>query len=224
MPQPAPLVTDRIADALRDAILAGAFPPGARLKLLHLARHFGVSPLPVREALVRLAAEQFVELLPNRGAQVRALTGKVVSDIYDVRGPLEALLAARAAERADAPALQHIVARQRDWEAAATAGRTDAVLAAEHAFHRAIAEAADSPEAATLALRALRVVLALSAGRTLPRARLAEERVQHRALLAALMARDPIGARDAAWRHATTGCAWLLGALKADGVLLAAPR
>ena len=58
------------ADAIRESILAGRIPAGARIAELDLARQLSVSRTPIREALSRLAAEGLVELSPNRGARV----------------------------------------------------------------------------------------------------------------------------------------------------------
>src|SRR4051794_32763650 len=80
---------DRIADSLRDEILRGAIAPGAPLRQEELASRFGVSRLPVRDALVRLEAQGLVEVFPNRGAFVLALSAGEVREIYDLRILLE---------------------------------------------------------------------------------------------------------------------------------------
>ena len=66
--QLAQLVTDRV----RSSILEGRIRPGEWLRQERLAQELGVSQMPVREALKRLAAEGFVEHLPYRGARSRS--------------------------------------------------------------------------------------------------------------------------------------------------------
>jgi DNA-binding GntR family transcriptional regulator len=61
---------ERTYTILRDRIHAGIYPPLSRLKIDALAREFGVSPIPVREALRRLEAEGWVRFTPNVGALV----------------------------------------------------------------------------------------------------------------------------------------------------------
>lgn len=85
-------------EQLRQAIIRGAYQPGQRLKQQELARTLGCSPVPVREALHRLAAEGFVVIDPQRGARVADFNSRELEEIYEVR----MLLEGRAAERAAA--------------------------------------------------------------------------------------------------------------------------
>jgi DNA-binding GntR family transcriptional regulator len=73
----------------RDAILNGHFPEGSFLEEKAVVEETGVSRTPVREALHRLAAERFVELLPRRGAQVRRTTAAELFETYEMRIVLE---------------------------------------------------------------------------------------------------------------------------------------
>jgi DNA-binding GntR family transcriptional regulator len=73
----------------RDAILNGYFPEGSFLEEKVVVEKTGVSRTPVREALHRLAAERFVELLPRRGAQVRRTTAAELFETYEMRTVLE---------------------------------------------------------------------------------------------------------------------------------------
>jgi DNA-binding GntR family transcriptional regulator len=93
-----------IADQIRDDILAGRYAPGAVLPQTELAACYGVSRIPIRDALQSLAAEKLVEILPGKGAQVTALTDDEITEIYDLRASLECDLLARAIARADAAA------------------------------------------------------------------------------------------------------------------------
>jgi len=90
--EPADSVTSqRIATALRDEILSGAIAPGERLRQDDLASRLGSSRLPVREALRMLESEGLVELEPNKGARVPALSLDEVNTIYRMRERLEPL-------------------------------------------------------------------------------------------------------------------------------------
>ncbi len=80
---------DLIADALRTAILRGTYESGQSLRQDEIATHFGVSRIPVREALRQLEAEGLVTLHLNRGAIVSVLTSVEAQEIYEIRSALE---------------------------------------------------------------------------------------------------------------------------------------
>ncbi len=86
-------------EQLREAIIRGTYQPGQRLKQQELARSLGCSPVPVREALYRLAAEGFVVFDPQRGARVADFNSRDVEQMYDIRTMLEGYAARRAAEQ-----------------------------------------------------------------------------------------------------------------------------
>lgn len=80
---------DLIADALREAILQGIFQEGQSLRQDEIATQFGVSRIPVREALKQLEAEGLVTLHLNRGAMVSVLTATEAQEICEIRSALE---------------------------------------------------------------------------------------------------------------------------------------
>lgn len=80
---------DLIADALREAILQGIFQEGQSLRQDEIATQFGVSRIPVREALKQLEAEGLVTLHLNRGAIVSVLTAAELQEICEIRSALE---------------------------------------------------------------------------------------------------------------------------------------
>lgn len=80
---------DLIADALRSAIVAGLFREGQSLRQDEIATQFGVSRIPVREALRQLEAEGLVTLHPNRGATVSTLSPVEIQEICEIRIALE---------------------------------------------------------------------------------------------------------------------------------------
>ncbi len=86
-------------ERLREAIIRGTYQPGQRLRQQELARSLGCSPVPVREALYRLAAEGFVIFDPQRGARVADFNSREVEQMYDIRTMLEGYAAGRAARR-----------------------------------------------------------------------------------------------------------------------------
>jgi DNA-binding GntR family transcriptional regulator len=89
-----------IHQALRRQILTGRFRPGDRLVEGELARAYGVSKSPLREALKALQHDGLVEAIPRRGYVVTPITVKQVQDLFDLRLILERETAARAARSA----------------------------------------------------------------------------------------------------------------------------
>ena len=90
-----------IVAAVERQILSGALAPGQRLDELALAKEFGVSRTPVREAVLELAAVGLVEQRAHRGAFVAEVTLEEIFDVYEVLAELEGLCARLAARRMD---------------------------------------------------------------------------------------------------------------------------
>lgn len=147
-----------VYDRLREDILGGTLAFGARLKLDDVARRYGVSHMPAREALMRLQSEHLVVNIPNRGASVRTFDMKFVEDNYDIIMQIESLLARRAAERAGARLQGPLEAAQQRMEAAAAANNVPDAVTGNAEFHGIINEAADNALAAETVRRHLDLV------------------------------------------------------------------
>lgn len=91
----------RVADALREAISHGVYPPGTRLRQEEIAERFGASRVPVREALKVLEADGIVTLVANTGAWVSRLTLAECEEVYQTRERLEPLLLRMSAPHLD---------------------------------------------------------------------------------------------------------------------------
>jgi DNA-binding GntR family transcriptional regulator len=96
-----PSLHEELVARLRDLVVEGELAPGARLNERLLCERFGVSRTPLREAVKVLASEELIELLPNRGAAVTALTRTDVRQLFEVMGALEALAGELACQRVD---------------------------------------------------------------------------------------------------------------------------
>ena len=87
------------AEELRRRILNEDYPPGFQLKQDLLAREFGMSRIPVREALLILEKEGLIKVLPHRGAIVAELTFDEIEELFNMRILLEPYLLERSAPR-----------------------------------------------------------------------------------------------------------------------------
>jgi DNA-binding GntR family transcriptional regulator len=87
-----------ILSRLRDYVVEGNLPEGARVPERQLCEMFGISRTPLREALKVLASEGLIDLLPNRGARVRQLSRRDLEELFEVMGGLESLAGRLACE------------------------------------------------------------------------------------------------------------------------------
>jgi DNA-binding GntR family transcriptional regulator len=93
-------MSGQITTRIREKILTGAYPPGSPLLQDVIAAEFGVSKIPVREALVQLRAEGLVDVFAHRGFQVRPLSAMEVDEVFRLRLQIEPGAAAEGARRA----------------------------------------------------------------------------------------------------------------------------
>ena len=109
-PSPNPALVnanESIADSLRADILRGNLKSGQALKQDEIAAQFGISKIPVREALIQLKAEGLVNFYPNRGAFVSELSAVEADEIYVMRIALETAVLARAIPNLTVAHLRH---------------------------------------------------------------------------------------------------------------------
>lgn len=109
--------SERVADYLRHAILSGAILPGARIRQEDVADRFGISRLPVREALRMLETEGLTETQANKGARVPFLVAREVDVVYRMRETLEPLALAESLPHLDRFAIDRLAQVQERIEA-----------------------------------------------------------------------------------------------------------
>lgn len=126
----------RVAAVLRERIAHGSLRPGSRLIELDISRELGVSRSPVREALLHLAEEGLVEILPYRGAMVVPLDKARLTELLEFRLALEHFALERLVERADAGAIAHLRNRVSALREAIARGDRPASIDADLAMHR----------------------------------------------------------------------------------------
>ena len=139
MKRPRRALRHDVRDGLVQSILDGEYGPGDRLVEMHIARTYGTSQGPVREALRELEMLGFVRSEPNRGTYVRDPWQRGMHELYQVRGALEEFAARMATPRL----CDDVSALQAEVDAMAEAAvRNDVHAAVEHSerFHRLIVE------------------------------------------------------------------------------------
>ncbi|QDC08425.1 GntR family transcriptional regulator [Oceanicola sp. D3] len=205
---------DHAVRTLRDRILSGGLPKGAHLSETAAAEMLGLSRTPTREALAQLVEEGLLERGASGRCAVRALTRDDVADAIELRGVLEGMVLRLAAERGpDAAALAEAEARAEEIEAVIHAGAQaldfERYAELNAAFHAALARLAASPLLERELLRAHRLPLASpsaflgsQAAQLEFRRSLILAQSQHRAMLAAVTAREGSRAEALGREHA----------------------
>jgi DNA-binding GntR family transcriptional regulator len=136
---------DALYTALRERILSGTLPPGIELRQETLARQFGVSRVPMREALSRLRAEGMIILRPQRGFAVTSLDEAEIIEIFELRMVLEqhALeIAARLHSDADVRAAERFLHAMEKLDLR-DLSQVPIWLDFNHAFHTALVAASN---------------------------------------------------------------------------------
>jgi len=136
---------DQVYEAIRARIIDGELAPGRRLVERDLAEEFGVSRVPVREAMQRLEVEGFLTNLPRRGAIVSRVDREEAEHFFDVREYLEALAAGLAARRADPDGLRRLRELLDAAQRADAQGRTEESATLNADFHREIVAMSGNP-------------------------------------------------------------------------------
>ncbi|MFC5379275.1 GntR family transcriptional regulator [Aquipuribacter nitratireducens] len=145
----------RVADALREVILDGQLAPGSPLSQVRLAEQYGVSRIPVRDALQVLSAEGLVDLVSGATAVVRGMSIDELQELYEMRVAIEPV-----ATRLGVPNMgraAHLRMRQQfDVMETATEART--WLQANAAFHACVYMQANRPRMVELVERLRKLV------------------------------------------------------------------
>jgi DNA-binding GntR family transcriptional regulator len=127
-------LADIVYDRLRDEIMRGDIEDGSRLSQVHLAEKYGVSRIPIREALRRLQAESLVIATPYHPYVVRRVTGGQVLQLVDIRAALEDLALSQRE-----PLTREEIAELRKINAQLSKGRDgDTFLTLDRKFHQLI--------------------------------------------------------------------------------------
>jgi DNA-binding GntR family transcriptional regulator len=192
-------LSDEVASYVRALIMSGHIQSGDFIRLERIAEELDLSATPVREGLLSLKGEGFVELKPRRGFVVAPLSVADIRDLFTAQALLAGELVARATTRMGAADLRGLNDVQEALRKAAQAGDGERVESLNHGFHRRINLAADAPRLAWM--------LSIST-RFAPRRFFATipgwseiSAQDHAAIIKAVTERDADAARAAMMRH-----------------------
>lgn len=145
-----PHLSDEAAAYVRELIISGQLRPGTFIRPDGIAEDLGSSVTPVREALVMLRGEGFLEQAPRRGFRVAPLSGDDIRDLFAAQALLAGELAARAIDRCSDEQITQIRAVQVQLDRALERGALGELERWNHEFHRLITLGAASPRMARL--------------------------------------------------------------------------
>jgi DNA-binding GntR family transcriptional regulator len=192
-------LSDEVASYVRELIMSGHLRSGDFIRQERIAEELGLSATPVREGLLSLKGEGFVQLKPRRGFVVAPLSAADVRDLFTAQALLAGELVSRATTRMSEADLRGLTEVHRALRQAAAAGDGEAVENLNHDFHRRINLAADAPRLAWM----LSISTKFAPRRffaTIPGWSRASAQ-DHAAIIKAISDRDPDRARAAMMRH-----------------------
>jgi DNA-binding GntR family transcriptional regulator len=198
---------EEVAELLRQRIFSRELEPGSWIDELKIAQDFGISRTPLREALKVLAAEGLVTMKVRRGAYVTEVSERDLSDVYHLLGLLESDAAAVVATAATDTEIQELQALHAELERSAAPEKPDRERFFEinEQFHKRLLEIANNRWRDQM-VGDLRKVMKLNRHNSLLKSgRIQESLDEHRALLAALVARDANLCRQRMLKHFKSG-------------------
>lgn len=194
-----------VAERLRQQIFARALEPGSWIDELRLCTEFGISRTPLREALKVLAAEGLVTMKVRRGAYVTEMSERDVREAYQLLALLESDAAAQVAAHAADKDLHEL--QQLHDQLELQVGQRDAFFAANERFHMRLLEIEGNRWRLQI-VTDLRRVMKLNRHHSLfKQGRLDESLAEHRALVQALVQRQPEAAAAQLRMHFQNGLA-----------------
>ncbi|QIY74857.1 GntR family transcriptional regulator [Streptomyces sp. RLB1-33] len=192
---------ERVADALRAALIAGELRAGEVYSAPTLAARFGVSATPVREAMLDLAKEGLVDTVPNKGFRVTAVSEKQLDEYTHIRSLIEIPTTVQLATTADPVSLEALRPAAREIVTAAAAGDLIAYVEADIRFHLGLLALAGNAHLVEVVgdLRKRSRLYGLNA--LAEAGRLQDSAEEHLEILDALVDRDPESVRRVMTRH-----------------------
>ncbi|MEX0375311.1 GntR family transcriptional regulator [Spiribacter pallidus] len=189
--------TERVYRAIRRNILEGVYDGEQFLREEGLAREFQISRTPIREALRRLVSEGWLEQIPHRGARVVEWTRDDADEVFELRSILESHAVRRAATRmqpSEIARLRHLVDAMESLSSAQQSESREDIATLNDQFHQTILESAGSPRLQRLVNAIVQAPMTTRSFHRYNASEMARSMTQHREILQAIEAGDPVWA------------------------------
>jgi len=198
---------EEVAELIRQRIFSRELEPGSWIDELQIAKAYGISRTPLREALKVLAAEGLVTMKVRRGAYVTEVSEKDLRDVYHLLSLLESDAAAVVAATAAPADLKKLQSLHAELEAAGKPGKVkhDKFFEVNEAFHMCLLELSQNKWRDQM-VADLRKVMKLNRHNSLFKTgRITESLAEHQAIMAALNAKDPVATAARMREHFANG-------------------
>lgn len=192
---------DKIADTLEERVFTGVYTDGDRLDEVSLAREFGVSRTPVREALQRLVSSDIAEQLPRRGVFVRQPGPEALEQMFEAMAEVEAACGRLAARRLNDASLEMILAANQRCVQAISDEDAHAYAMANEQFHTLIYRSCANDFLATEATRLFRRLKPFRRVQLRIHGRMTQSMQEHKEIIVALQNADGSATAKALRKH-----------------------
>jgi len=218
--QPKTQLTDKAYQAIKDGIIHYQLKPGSPLRLADLSQALQMSQTPIREAMIRLEQEHFVQRYGAKGYMVKTMDVSDVEDLYDLRLILEVSATRQAASRMSEDDLQRLSQTHQQVKSLASVGRKGEALHVEQEFHTVIMEAGSNRLLSEMGRLILDRVVMIQNLNLLTSDRLGVAHAQHEEILKAIGQRDADAAAALMANHLTSAKEFVISRLKNDEDIL----
>lgn len=190
-----------VYEELRELILTGKIKPGTRMMEIELAEDMGVSRTPIREAIRKLEKEGLVTIEPRKGAYASDISLKDIVDILEVRGNLDGLAAAYAAERMTELEKKELCLTMQNFNQAVIDGDMAEMIKNDTKFHHLIVEASRNKHLINMVNQLQELVLRFRYIYYKDFKRAEEMPVEHNQICEAIISGNVDNARIEAFKH-----------------------
>ncbi len=209
-------LTARVQAGIESLIMTGELRGGDRVNEIALSERFGTSRGPIREACRALAQEGLLVAVPNRGVFVRELDLREALEVYDIRSALDELMGRSIAERITDPQIAELWRLIEAMDAAAGDRDLERYYPANLAFHNRLLALASNRRLERLYRSLVKELHLFRRKGLLQQGSMAISNAEHRQIVGAIAARDPIAAGVSMKSHVLAAKQRLLAAVEAE--------
>jgi len=207
-----------VLEALREAIFNGVFQPRERLMEIQIAEELGVSRTPVREALRKLELEGFIVMVPRKGAYVADLSLKDIEDVFEIRIALEGLAASLSAERITDEELEIMERLLVEKAEAIKSMNMEKLIEVDTQFHEIIYRSSRNERLSNIISNLREQIQRFRTTSLAYPGRMQRSLEEHRSIVEAIQARDPVLAKQLVQEHIENAEHTLLETLKKESI------
>jgi DNA-binding GntR family transcriptional regulator len=181
---------EQIRDILREEIISGKIPSGTKLKKAEIAERFGVSPMPVREALQWLKGEGLISGLPHRGYKVILIDEDFIRNTFEIRTAMEELLSRNSVSQFTDTDIMNLSAINEKLISLGNYEQIQEITSLDKLFHNTLYQYSSNPIATDIYEKYRALINTLRKTSGFSRKRFTEMTVQHSEIIGAIKNRN----------------------------------